>query len=65
MIRTFCKKYDLEFLEASAKDAINVGKAFEKIARKVIANTQPTDIKYDTVKLDMDGEPQKKDECSC
>jgi len=65
MIRTFCKKYDLEFLETSAKDAINVGKAFEKIARKVIANTQPTDIKYDTVKLELDSNPVKSDDCPC
>jgi len=44
------------------KEATNVGKAFEKITRKVISQMKPEDIQYDNVKLDL-GDKQEKDGC--
>jgi len=62
MIQKFCKDHNLDFVECSAKEATNVGKAFEKITRKVISQMKPEDIQYDNVKLDL-GDKQEKDGC--
>jgi len=62
MVQKFCKDNNLDFVECSAKDAMNVPKSFEKITRKVISNMKPEDIQYDTVNLDM-GENKKDDGC--
>jgi len=44
MVQKFCQENNLEYVECSAKDAINVNKAFEKVTQKVIAQMKPEDI---------------------
>uniref|UniRef100_A0A6B2LJM1 Ras-related protein Rab-7b n=1 Tax=Arcella intermedia TaxID=1963864 RepID=A0A6B2LJM1_9EUKA len=62
MVQKFCKENNLDFVECSAKESTNVGKAFEKITRKVISQMKPEDIQYETVKLDVGN---KKDDDPC
>eukprot|EP01125_Pyxidicula_operculata_P006231 TRINITY_DN2166_c0_g2_i3.p1 TRINITY_DN2166_c0_g2~~TRINITY_DN2166_c0_g2_i3.p1 ORF type:complete len:168 (+),score=40.56 TRINITY_DN2166_c0_g2_i3:207-710(+) len=64
MVQQFCSQNNLEYLECSAKEAINVGKAFEKITKKVLSNLKPEDLQYETVKLDL-GETKKEEDCAC
>ena len=63
MCQKFCQENNLEYVECSAKDAINVNKAFEKVTKKVIAQMKPEDIQYDTVKLDMSDKPEEDTCC--
>jgi GTPase SAR1 family protein len=44
---------DLRFYETSAKEGVNVGKAFEDIAKMAFANVNEADMKIQTVKLDQ------------
>jgi len=60
-IEQWCSKQNLTFYETSAKECINVDKAFENIARLILSKTKEEDIKYDVVDLNL-GE-KKKDCC--
>lgn len=62
MVQKFCQENNIEYVECSAKDAINVNKAFEKVTKKVISQMKPEDIQYDTVKLDM-GDTKEEGGC--
>jgi Ras-related protein Rab-7A len=53
---------NIEYLETSAKEAINVEKAFDLIARLVVQNLKDEEITYETVNLN---EQKKDDKCSC
>ena len=46
MVQKFCQENNIEYVECSAKDAINVNKAFEKVTKKVISQMKPEDIQY-------------------
>jgi Ras-related protein Rab-7A len=63
MIQKFCQENSIEYVECSAKDAINVNKAFEKVTKQVISQMKPEDIQYDTVKLDMPGTTEENTCC--
>lgn len=54
---------NIPFFETSAKEAINVDKAFEEITRLVLSKTKEDDLNYDTVDLDMT--TKKKGDCPC
>jgi len=57
--RNFCESKNITYLETSAKEAINVDKAFSMIARKVIAQLKPEEIQYQVVDLGGDGDDGK------
>jgi len=62
MGREFCGKYGVDYLECSAKDSINVEKAFETIARNAISKMNPEDFNFGET-VELDGAPAKKDDC--
>jgi len=65
MAKEFCSKNSIEYIECSAKDSINVAKAFETMARIAIARIAPEDINFDTPIRLKDEEPKKKEVCEC
>jgi len=61
-VEQWCQKEGgLPFFETSAKESINVDKAFEQVARLILAKTKEENIKYDTVPLNLDD--KKKGDC--
>lgn len=58
----WCRGQGLEHLETSAKDALNVERAFETVAKLVVQNLKEEDIQYDGVDL---GESNKKQGGCC
>jgi len=63
MAAKWCQEGNLEFVECSAKDSINVDRAFEKITKNVISKMSPDEIQYDNVTLDLNKEPKKEEGC--
>jgi len=61
-VKDWCSKQNLPFFETSAKEGVNVEKAFEHVAKIVLEKTKEDDIKYTTVNLD-DKSNNKKDGC--
>ena len=59
----YCDRLDIPFYETSAKEAVNVDKAFQEITRLVLSKVSDDDLNYDAVDLDLGGS-QKKD-CPC
>mmetsp|Transcript_3756 Transcript_3756/g.6115 ORF Transcript_3756/g.6115 Transcript_3756/m.6115 type:complete len:201 (+) Transcript_3756:60-662(+) len=62
-VENYCDQLDISFYETSAKEAINVDKAFEEIARVVLSKTNEEDLNYDTV--DLGAGDGKKGDCPC
>lgn len=62
MGRNFCAENNVEYLECSAKEDTNVDVAFEKIAQKVLENTDPADLQYDDPE-DAFPDEEKKEGC--
>jgi len=60
-VEQWCSKNNLTFYETSAKECINVDKAFENIARLILSRTKEEDIKYDVVDLNLND--KKKSDC--
>jgi len=60
-VEQFCNKEGVSFYETSAKESINVDKAFEQIARLILSKTKEENIKYDVVDLNLND--KKKDCC--
>ena len=52
-------------METSAKEAINVAKAFESLADTVIEQLPEEEMSYETVDLSQKPEPKKEDGCNC
>jgi len=63
MAREFCTKHQIEYIECSAKDSINVAKAFETMARIAISRIAPEDINFDNPITLENNEPKKTDDC--
>jgi Ras-related protein Rab-7A len=59
----WCDQLNIPFYETSAKEAINVDKAFEEITRLVLSKTKEDDLHYDSVDLDLGA--KKKSDCPC
>lgn len=59
----WCDQLNIPFYETSAKEAINVDKAFEEITRIVLSKTKEDDLHYDSVDLDLGS--KKKSDCPC
>jgi len=59
----WCDQLNIPFYETSAKEAINVDKAFEEITRLLLSKTKDDDLRYDTVDIDMG--QKKKSDCPC
>jgi len=60
----WCKSIgDLQYFETSAKDDLNVGKAYESIAKIIVKGLKEEDVSYETVSLDVNA--QKKGGCDC
>ena len=51
--------------ETSAKEAINVGKAFESLADIVIQQLPEEEMSYETVDLSQKPVAQQKEGCNC
>eukprot|EP01114_Cavostelium_apophysatum_P003605 TRINITY_DN135_c0_g1_i1.p1 TRINITY_DN135_c0_g1~~TRINITY_DN135_c0_g1_i1.p1 ORF type:complete len:199 (-),score=58.87 TRINITY_DN135_c0_g1_i1:71-667(-) len=60
-VQDFCQKEGITFYETSAKESLNVDKAFEQVARLVLSRTKEDNIKYDVVDINVDN--KKKDGC--
>lgn len=52
-------------METSAKEAINVAKAFESLADTVIEHLPDEEMSYETVDLSQKVAPKKEDGCGC
>jgi len=66
MAKEFCNKNGIEYLECSAKDSINVAKAFETIARISISRISPDEINFDEPLRLTDVDPKTKGKpCEC
>lgn len=63
--RDWCTAQGLEYLETSAKEAINVAKAFESLAETVIEHLPDEEMSYETVDLSSKVQPKKDDGCGC
>jgi len=61
-VQDWCFSQNLPFYETSAKDGLNVEKAFNEISRLMLARTKDEDVKYATVDL---GATKKKDDGCC
>jgi GTPase SAR1 family protein len=55
----------LEYLETSAKEAINVSKAFESLAETVIEHMPDEEMSYETVDLSQKAVAKKDEGCNC
>jgi len=60
-IQQWCQTNGLTFLETSAKESINVEKAFMDLTKQVIAKTPEDNMKIETV--DLGNKPEKKGGC--
>jgi len=65
MGKEFCGKNGIEYVECSAKDSINVAKAFETMARIAIARIAPEDINFDEPLKLGDTAPKENKGCDC
>lgn len=61
-VKEYCTREGLPFFETSAKESLNVDRAFEKIAQLVLNSTPEEDMKFAGVDL---GGDEKKDDCPC
>jgi len=62
-VEQFCSKEGITFYETSAKESINVDKAFEQVARLILSRTKEENIKYDVV--DLSQQEKKDGGCPC
>jgi len=60
-VASFCQKEGIQFYETSAKESINVDKAFEQVTSLILSRTKAENIKYDVVDLNLN--EKKKDGC--
>jgi len=60
-VASFCQKEGIQFYETSAKESINVDKAFEQVTTLILSRTKAENIKYDVVDLNLN--EKKKDGC--
>eukprot|EP01120_Amphizonella_sp_Union-15-10_P013291 TRINITY_DN6148_c0_g1_i1.p1 TRINITY_DN6148_c0_g1~~TRINITY_DN6148_c0_g1_i1.p1 ORF type:complete len:199 (+),score=44.62 TRINITY_DN6148_c0_g1_i1:102-698(+) len=58
-IEKWCQDNNLPFVECSAKEALNVDKAFYTIAKTVISKLKPGNINYEVVDLSQETQPDK------
>lgn len=64
--REWCDQNGIEYMETSAKEAINVSKAFESLAETVVDQLPEEEMSYDTVDLSQQPKQQKKQgDCAC
>jgi len=63
MAKEFCSKNGIDYLECSAKESINVAKAFEAIARIAISRIPPGEINFDEPIRLQDSTPVKDKGC--
>ena len=64
----FLEKNNIPYFETSAKEGLNVEKAFETVARNALAREKETDQQADfpiPIRIPQQEEPQKKPGCSC
>jgi len=61
-VKEWCAQNNLPFYETSAKESVNVDKAFEDIARLVLSKTKQENIKYSPI--DLNQSDKKKDGCA-
>jgi len=62
-VQEYCVREDIQFYETSAKESINVDKAFEQVTRLILSRTKEDNIKYDVVDLNLN--EKKNDGCPC
>jgi len=60
-VADWCSSQGLQFFETSAKEAINVEKGFDEVAKLVLSKVKDEDLKYDVVDLNLDN--KKSDGC--
>jgi len=60
-VADWCSSQGLQFFETSAKEAINVEKGFDEVAKLVLSKVKDEDLKYDVVDLNLDS--KKSDGC--
>ena len=65
MVAKWAQENNIEFVETSAKDSVNVDKAFEKVTKNVIAKMSPDEIQYQDVRLDLEGDKKTDEGCDC
>lgn len=63
--KDWCAAQGLEYMETSAKEALNVSKAFESLADSVIENLPDEEMSYETVDLSQKQAAKKDEPCSC
>ncbi len=63
--RDWCTSQGLEYMETSAKEAINVAKAFESLADTVIQQLPEEEMSYEVVDLSKKAPPKKEEGCNC
>lgn len=64
----FVEKNDIPYYETSAKEGINVEKAFETVARNALARERDIDQQADfpaPIRIPQQEEPPKREGCSC
>ena len=59
----YCDQLNIPFFETSAKEAINVNKAFEEITRVVLSKMKEDDLTYNTEEMKLGGTGKK--DCAC
>ncbi len=62
------EKNNIPYFETSAKEAINVEKAFETVARNALARDTQIDQQTDfpmPIRIQQQEEPPKKEGCAC
>jgi len=59
----WCGSQNLPFFETSAKEGVNVEKAFQELTKMMLARTNDDDVKYATV--DLAAQTKKDDGCPC
>jgi len=62
-VQEYCAKEDIQFFETSAKESINVDKAFEQVAKLILSRTKEDNVKYAVVDLNLN--EKKNDGCPC
>jgi len=60
-IQDWTSSQNLPFYETSAKEGVNVEKAFEQLSKMILEKTKEDDVKYSTV--DLSGTKKKEDGC--
>ena len=68
MISLFLEKSNIPYFETSAKEGMNVEKAFETVARNALARERDIDAGADfpdTVQIQPQNPSNSKDKCPC